>query len=274
MTARSGLARRLRTGYRPGLMSGLVPDAPLGDCWHVPPDWLSPLADDLDETARRVLSRLVLAGIHSANAHAERRFVASARRALRAGSEPALLEDGLSAHLRHLADEEDEHSRAFARFASLACGGLLPDRMISLAASEEPWALLLGRLLVTEEIIDALDLEIAGDPLVSPLVRAVHAAHHRDEARHLAFGRAHTAPLVAALAEADVRVHAELERTARTTWRAAFPVEAFRRAGLPEPAASREATWQGMALTDLRRRVETERLAGLARRGMLAGRLS
>ena len=265
------LSFRLRAPRAAAGWSILVPREPLLGAWHVPPAWLDALQDDLDESGRREVSRFMLGGIHSASAHAERRFAAAAR----SQAEPPHQE-----HLLHLVSDEERHARAFAGFAEQACGGLLRDRVVDLgtprggrAASE---ALLFGRLLVTEEIIDALDLAIAGDPAVHPRVRALHEAHHADEARHLAFGRIVVPELVIACERAEGAaaaegVRRELAQTVRATWRAAFPAEPFARAGMPSPVASRDAAWAAGPLASLRRRVAQQRLLSLTARGVLLG---
>ena len=241
--------------------SALVPEGSLGDVWHVPPEWLDALQDDLDERSRREVSRFVLAGIHSACAHAERRFVAAAADARAHEHVPFLLQ---------LITEESEHADAFAAFAEAACGGLLPDRIVVLGVpAADARALLLLRLLVAEEIVDALDLALARDERVHPAVRALHAAHHADEARHLAVGRSASAALVASASEPEA-LRRELSASVAASWRAAFPVEALRRAGLPHPAAARDAMWNAAPLADLRLKAETRRFDALRRRGVLA----
>lgn len=250
----AGLFARLRS-HAPAAWPVTPP--PLGDAWHVPPAWLAPLAGDLDERRRRDVSRVVLGAVHSALVHAERRFIAAARARLARGGAPH------AEHLAHLVREETAHAAAFEAFAVACCGGLQADRVIALRGDAPCDALLLGRLVVLEEIVDAIDLAISREPAVHPAVRALHAAHHADESRHLAFGRVAAAQIVS-----TDTYRRELAAFAAASWRAVVTTEPFVRAGLPHPVSARDLWWD--ALAPLRRDVAERRMAGLARRGVIA----
>jgi hypothetical protein len=67
-----------------------------------------------------------------------------------------------------------------------------PEKKLALprkyARGEEDVALFI-KALVVEELGDVYNVEIAKDERVDPLVRDINRMHHRDEARHIAFGR-------------------------------------------------------------------------------------
>ncbi len=271
------LARRLR---QPPSRRGLAGVAPLRldlPAWCVPPAWLDALQDDFDATCRQDISRLVLAGIVSADIHGERAFIAAARdRLARPAPSPH------AEHLEHLAHEEERHARAFEAIAA-SLGGVHPARLLALGAPPRPDedaralasdALLFGRLLVFEEIVDSLDLALSRDARVARAVREVHAAHHADEARHLAFGRTAAGDLVTRCeqregAEQASAVRRELAAFAAASWRAFFTPEAFRRAGHPQPVFARDAMIAAPALAGLHARLVRERFGNLVRRGVL-----
>ena len=46
-----------------------------------------------------------------------------------------------------------------------------------------------GRILIAEELCDAFNMKMAEDKRLPALVQQINLVHHRDESRHIAFGR-------------------------------------------------------------------------------------
>jgi len=243
--------------------------------WHLA-EW-SPLAGvacvtGLDAEAGRELSRHEAAAFLSANVHAERRFISAATRRLERG------DASHAEYLRHLVEEETCHADLFEAACNAWLGGLQPDRSLAFEASRrsplEEDLVLHGQLLIFEEITDAHDVAHARAADLARCVREIHAAHHADESRHLAFGRA-------VLRELAERAHRELDDEARQNvarqlasawgacWRAIATSEPARRAGLADPAGARAQAWRNTAFAGLRARVLSERLSGLLACGLL-----
>jgi hypothetical protein len=240
------------------------------------PEWSplagAPSARELDARRRRELSRHEAAAFFSANVHAERRFVASVTHRLARG-------DAAHAdYLRHLVEEETTHAQLFEQACVSWLGGLHQDRSLAFDAPPrrplEEDLVLHGQLVIFEEITDAHDAAHACDERIARCVREIHAAHHADEARHLAFGRA----LLRDLAEqarrdlphdARARVARDLAVAWGACWRAIATSEPARRTGLADPAAAREEAWRNPAFAALRARVLAQRLTGLLACGLL-----
>ena len=49
--------------------------------------------------------------------------------------------------------------------------------------------IIFGRILIAEELCDVFNARMANDGRLPPLVREINGVHHRDESRHIAFGR-------------------------------------------------------------------------------------
>ena len=97
-----------------------------------------------------------------------------------------------------------------------------------------------ARVLLFEEVVDAINLRTARDPRVAQPVRAIHEYHHRDEARHLAFGREMLRRLwlehaAAWSARERAATAAHLDGYLASVGRDLCSVDALRAAGLSEP---------------------------------------
>jgi hypothetical protein len=143
----------------------------------------------LDTPAVRRLCLLEAGHFFSLNIHGERRLMAGlAARLYRADSAD---HDG---YLHHFLAEENEHSAMFGRFCRQYVGKVYPERKLALPdLDDRPRAeadlLFYAQVLLFEELVDRYNVALARDARLLPIVRAIHARHHADESRHLAFGR-------------------------------------------------------------------------------------
>jgi hypothetical protein len=216
--------------------------------WWTSPELVSlvgtPAWQACDLAARRRLSFYEAAAFFSMNVHNERRLIAGARERRARTADPAV-----AAYLDHFAREEDEHSAMFGEFCQRYAGRLYPDRSVAFAsdvaaaAGEEDFVFF-ARVLLFEEIVDAFNVAMARDVRLPEIVRAIHRCHHRDEARHLVFGRemvqrlwtAHAPAWPAATRRA---LGAHLRAFVAATGRELCSADAYRDAGLAEPRALR-----------------------------------
>jgi hypothetical protein len=161
------------------------------DAWYFSPELLSLYGTAayhaLDERARRRLARFEALNFFSLNIHGEALLVAGlAERVAAAESE-------VGRYLEHFIDEEHEHTAMFAEFCA-RYGRVYPPRTFALGApeldAEQLDVLFFARALIFEELVDSYNRCVAADPRVAAIAREINRRHHRDETRHLAFGRA------------------------------------------------------------------------------------
>lgn len=152
-----------------------------------------------------------------------------------------------SAYFHHIIGEENEHMWFFAEFCLRYGGKIYPSRSMSLAEPGIPAAdhfLVFARLLIFEELVDVFNQRMARDERLDPTIRKLNDVHHRDESRHIAFGRQIVAMLHADLAqridEAGLRtVESHLKRYMRSSVEGLCEPLAYRDAGVPDPYAMR-----------------------------------
>lgn len=112
-----------------------------------------------------------------------------------------------SEFFHHFLREENDHMWFFAKFCNTYGGKIYAQRALR---GTQSWPanveLLLAfvRIGIFEEIVDHFNVRMAADESLHPFIRDLNRIHHRDESRHIAFGR-HT---VAALYQ-DVTLTAE-----------------------------------------------------------------
>ncbi len=100
---------------------------------------------------------------------------------------------GLSDFLHDFISEENKHMWFFATFCLRYGGKVYPSGKTFAAASVEESVLkdvmVFGRILIVEELSDAFNVRMADDKRLPALIQQINRVHHRDESRHIAFGR-------------------------------------------------------------------------------------
>jgi len=95
-------------------------------------------------------------------------------------------------YLHHFLDEENKHMLWFGTFCEKYAGKVYPDKKIffprEYVKGEEEF-LFFAKIVIFEEIVDAVNVYMGRDERLSPLIRQIHKQHHIDESRHLNFGR-------------------------------------------------------------------------------------
>jgi hypothetical protein len=247
------------------------PPARDAQAWYFSPELVSlhgtAAWDALDEAARRNLAFYEAVNFFSLNVHGETRLLAGLE-----GSAAARGDDAVAGYLRCFHAEEAKHRDGFARFCNAYAGGVYPDRSIALApawAGEDAELVFFARVLVFEEFVDNYNARMARDQRLAPVAMQINRAHHLEESRHLAFGRAWLARLVAEgharwRAGAADAIALDLADFRDALWRDLFSLQAWRDAGLGDAYALRLA-----ALADprvrARERAMFERVDGFLR---------
>jgi len=212
------------------------------DEWCMSPELLSLYGtrfhDSLSEDARRRLSLFETVNFFSLNIHGERLLIAGIARRLHQDEH-----ESISPYLHHFLEEENHHLAMFAGFCRRYAGKYYPDRKFAVprayAAGEEDF-LFFAKVLVFEEIVDQYNQIMAADRRLAPVVRYINRTHHRDEARHLAFGRSLVVKLFEQhaphwSAEELGRARADLAAYLTAAWKEYYNPDVYRDAGAPDP---------------------------------------
>lgn len=155
----------------------------------------TPLWDELSEEKRKRLSLYEIANFFSLTLQGERPLVA--------GLSDRLYSKRLTAeateYLHHFIDEENKHMIMFGIFLNKYVGKVYPEKKIALGREyrdkgEEELAFFC-KVMVVEELGDYYNVKMMLDDEIEPIVKQVNWVHHRDESRHLGFGRRHLTEL-------------------------------------------------------------------------------
>ncbi|MEU8080221.1 diiron oxygenase [Catellatospora citrea] len=223
----------------------------------------------LDDEARRRVAFHEAAGFYSLNIHGEKTLIQGlAARLYR--SDLA----GSAGYLHHFLDEENKHSVWFGGFCT---------RYARVHRSRQaPWRtdrprdvddfLFFAKTLIFEEIVDHYNRVQARDTRLHPLARFINDNHHREEARHLVFGRRLVTELWRAGdwdAPTAAEIRDDLARFVTATWREYYHPDVYADAGLDDPWELAEAAWSAPGQRTHRRRVSADCLRFLASAGIL-----
>jgi len=179
------------------------------EAWYLSPELLSiygtPAFNALDEGARKRMSFFEAVNFFSLNVHGEKSLLAGLAQRLYRGDRGPIIDrsgppssaralPGHDAYLHHFLEEENRHMGWFGGFCRRYAGGIYPDKKMAFLPAADPAEgeedfLFYAKVMIFEEIVDAYNARCARDERLHPLARRIHALHHRDEARHLAFGR-------------------------------------------------------------------------------------
>jgi hypothetical protein len=240
------------------------------DCWCTSPELISLYSteyfDALDENNKRRLSLLEAVNFYSLNIHGEKSLVEGlARRLYKKNSQDT------SPYLHHFLDEENKHMLYFGTFCTMYGNKVYPELKVAFpheyAAGEEDF-LFFTKVMIFEEIVDVFNIRMSLDQRLHPIVRDINRMHHKDEARHLVFGRQMVAELF--------QVHKKMWTTQKlteirqyiasyfkATWRQYYNPEVYLDLGLPEPFAVQRAAWNNPSSQAFRKDVSKSCVAFL-----------
>lgn len=143
-------------------------------------------------------------------------------------------------YMHHFIDEENKHMVMFSLFCNRYLGRIYPEKKIAMERELAPGEhdlVFYCRVLIVEELGDVYNRKMMADDRINPLVQQINEYHHRDEARHLAFGRAWAAELferhTAAWSEDQlVRFQDWLSNYFASSWTDFYNPSVYRDAGL------------------------------------------
>lgn len=165
-----------------------------GDRYAMTPELISiygtELWDALSEEQRIKLSLYEVANFFSLTLQGERPLVAGLSDRLYSSR---LSPEGTE-YIHHFIDEENKHMIMFGIFLNKYVGKVYPEKKIALekkyVKGEEEVAFFC-KVMVVEELGDYYNVKMMLDESIEPIVKRVNWIHHRDESRHLGFGRRH-----------------------------------------------------------------------------------
>jgi len=266
-----------RKGFENPYLAVDWPDTVDPGCWYTSPELVSihgtEVWDGLDVAGRQQVAFWEAVNFYSLNIHGERSLMQGlARRLHRPRTGP------ISPYLHHFLTEENNHSIWFGRFCTAYAGKVYPERKVSFAETEwlpgEEDFLFFAKVLIFEEIADGFNQLMARDERLAPIARRINLLHHRDESRHLVFGRAMAARLFSTHAPSWPAGHVEAVRRylasyLTATWREYYNPSAYRDAGLADPWRLAEQAWDRPAGRRLRRRMSQRCIDHLLTVGIL-----
>src|SRR6266850_6057252 len=248
-----------------------------GDQWCMSPELISIFGTEaymhLSAAEQRRLSFYEAVNFFSLNIHGERALVeVLARRMYRKGHR------AISPYLHHFLDEENKHMTYFGGFCMRYAGKVYSDRKMVFPreyAPGEEEVLFFAKVLVFEEIVDVYNKRMAKDERLVPIARQINFLHHRDESRHLAFGRLLLKDLFDRYsptwpAETREGVREYLKNYITTTWKEYYNPAAYKDAGLKDPFDIQEEALRSETTRARRREISTGCIRFLMETGILA----
>ncbi len=246
--------------------------------WYMPPELISihgtPAYDSLSEEQKRRLSLFEIGNFFSLVLQGERPLVQGLvhRMYLKSNSRE------VTEYLHHFVDEENKHMVMFGEFCNRYIGKVYPEKKISLAreySKGEEEVAFYCKVMVVEELGDYYNVVIDRDERVDPLVREINRVHHRDEARHLAFGRVFLAELferhaASWSAEALAGFRAWLVEYLRASWGDYYNPSMYRDAGLADAYELRQMALAHPACAAHRQRATDKLVKYFIKTGLLA----
>ena len=249
-----------------------------GETWFMSPELISIYGteafDGLDESARMTLSFYEVVNFFSFVLYGERPLISGLmNRMYRKNTEGPITE-----YLHHFVDEENKHMVMFGMFLNRYVGKVYPEKKVALErsyAKGEEEVMFFCKALVVEELGDYYNIKMMNDARLEPIARELNDVHHRDESRHIAFGRLHLAELAAHWLsewsdEVRMRVQTWLAQYLKASWADFYNPSMYRDAGLPDAFKLRTAVMAHPASAALR----TQASAKLVRLFLDCGLLS
>jgi hypothetical protein len=230
--------------------------------WFTSPELISLYGtrwyEELSDVAKKRLSFYEAVNFFSLNIHGEKSLIEGlAARLYKKGN------DEISPYLHHFLDEENKHMVYFGTFCMKYAGKVYPDKKLAFprehARGEEDF-LFFAKVLIFEEIVDVYNVTMALDERLAEIARRINLLHHRDEARHLVFGRLMVKELFARYAqewspETLRGVSDYLKSYLVATWKEYYNPAVYRDAGSEAPYELMEEAFQAESSRVHRKRI-------------------
>lgn len=238
------------------------PEALDPEQWFMSPELISiygtPAYDRLTESEKKRLSFYEAVNFFSLNIHGEKSLVEGlARQLYKKGNHD------ISPYLHHFLDEENKHMTYFGGFCIRYAGKIYRDRKMVFQrdyAPGEEMLLFFAKVVIFEEIVDVYNVKMSLDRRLAPIVRRINHSHHKDEMRHLVFGRNLVKELFRSHAAGWPRetvqgIRRYLADYFSATWKEYYNPDVYKDAGLEEPYRLQEAALESAGAQAHRRKV-------------------
>ncbi|GAB2812417.1 hypothetical protein GCM10022221_07420 [Actinocorallia aurea] len=239
------------------------PDRLDDDSWWMSPEHLTVHGTDLvdDENVLKALARRETVNFFSLHVHGIRELMIEVSRRIHTPRFGAFSE-----YLHHFIGEENAHMWFFAEFCGRYAGGIYPDTATPYhrAEFEREWedVVVFARILIFEEIFDYYNSRMGKDGRLPEILQELHAVHHHDESRHVAFGKQFLGHLYAHALErhgADraSEIEAYIKAYMAYSVRSLYNPYAYRDAGVPQPLEVRRQAMAHPVRAEVHRKVMT-----------------
>lgn len=218
------------------------PDTLDSNQWFVSPELISICGtatyDSLDEEEKKRLSFYEAVNFFSLNIHGEKILVEGLTKRLYTKNSAEI-----TPYLHHFLDEENKHMIYFGEFCMRYAGKIYRDKKVPVQreyTEGEQDFLFFAQVLIFEEIVDTYNIRMSRDSRLEPLARRINFLHHKDEARHLVFGRKLVADLFGKYVdfwspETIRRIRQQLGSFLTGMWKEYHNPDVYRDAGMEKP---------------------------------------
>jgi hypothetical protein len=231
-----------------------------------------PEYQQLSEEQQARLSFFEAVNFFSLNIHGEKSLVEGLAKRLYA-KESKLV----SPYLHHFLDEENKHMIYFGGFCMRYAGKIYPDRKMvfdrEYAKGEEDF-LFFTKVMIFEEIVDHYNVKMGTDDRLNPIARQINMLHHKDEMRHLVFGRQVVADLFEQHSskwnqETLQSVRDYIASYLQVTWKEYYNPAVYTDAELTKPYELQKSAMEHPACAAHRKNVSASCIAFLIKHGIL-----
>jgi hypothetical protein len=230
--------------------------------WFTSPELISlygtDVYDRLTEAEKKRLSFYEAVNFFSLNINGEKSLVQGlAERLYRRGNEKT------TRYLHHFLDEENKHMVYFGGFCTRYAGKIYTDKKMVFPRDFEPGEqdfLFFAKVLIFEEIVDVYNVAMSRDERLVPVARQINLLHHRDEARHLVFGRQVVRDLFIDHSprwsdETRQQVRDYLKTYLAAAWKEYYNPDVYRDSGFQDPFEIREMAFESAYARAHRKRI-------------------
>jgi hypothetical protein len=227
----------------------------------------------MDEAERRQAAFWEAANFYSLNIHGEKTLMRGLAERLYRGDLVDVVD-----YLHHFLDEENKHSIYFGGFCT-RYAKLYRSRQPSFAGQyprDVGDFLFFAKVMIFEEIADMHNQRQGRDPRLHQVARFINLNHHREEARHLVFGRMIVRRLWEAATPSwsdQVRseIRADLIAFTTASWHEYYNPDVYADLGFSDPWKVADEAWTAQAQRDRRVLFSRRCFAFLRSSGILAG---
>ena len=184
----------------------------------------------------------------------------------------------VSNYLHHFIDEENKHMVMFSNFCNRYLGKVYPEKKVifnrDYSEGEED-LVFYCRVLIVEELGDFYNVKMLDDARINPLVRQINDLHHRDEARHIAFGRTRAAEMFDRHASkwdepALASFRKWLAEYFASSWTDFYNPSVYKDAGLENPYQVRQMALKSPVCREFRQRASARLVKFFLKHGFLS----